>query len=347
MQMEACFVFASKFVQNQNVNASHTGIYQIALTAGVTNTHQMARRWTAKNVLLLAARKLPDMAIKIICAEHRPDYLVQLRCQGESCSRVAKFGNADDGKGKWCSEHKPADATDVGNKKCIAESCERSPKYGLADGKRLWCKEHAAEHEGSRDVANKRCSQEKCDNFAYIQGLCSMCWEILKPELLRQHRALETQVWKYICDNHDPTFPQPQREYRVQNQCSMDTYRRVDIHQPINDKTSWIIEVDENEHLDREVACEVRRMLEIIQHFLMHGKTVTRFIRFSVPDNPQVSRWRLEALRKELYSKGKEECNDFHVSFMFYSTERREALIEELDKHLTELGLPWSFSVVV
>lgn len=98
----------------------------------------------------------------IYCVNHkRPDdiHLLKPTCKIEGCDITRSFGNPSDKKKLYCTTHKRIGDVDLASKMCIICGTARA-SYGLAGGKKLYCK--PCSPSGSVLTDNKLCEYKGC-----------------------------------------------------------------------------------------------------------------------------------------------------------------------------------------
>ena len=128
------------------------------------------------------------------------------------------------------------------------------------------------------DVISKTCNNEWCDTHSTnkYEGYCVFCYVNMFPDkpLSRNYKTKEISVRDFVISE----FPEFDwiSDKTIKEGCSK---RRPDIYLDLGYQVI-IIEIDENQHIDYENSCEVKRTLQLSQDI---GHRPLLFIRFN-PD---------------------------------------------------------------
>ncbi len=186
-------------------------------------------------------------------------------CKLEDCTKLPWYG-LPGFAATHCSQHRLAGMISQPSKRCIALNCRNLALYGVV--KNIHCEEH--QEEGEVDLIERNCPS--C-NLPQILGECGFC-EYCKPdEFFRIVRTRENLVINFMqregvkFDSLDTTINDAKCG-RERPDASIDVGSHI-----------VILEIDENQHKDRNASCEETRMFNLQQANGIH----TVFIRFN-PD---------------------------------------------------------------
>jgi len=159
----------------------------------------------------------------------------------------------------YCASHKLDDMIDVKNKKCIYKGCKICPSFNKeGETKALYCTQHKTYN--MVDVVNKLCKSKWC--FVHVEekyGYCLYCFKNLFPDKLisRNYKTKEYAVVEYVKQSfQDYTWITDKKIY---DGCSK---RRPDLWLDLGYQI-LIVEVDENQHINYDITCENKRIMEL------------------------------------------------------------------------------------
>jgi hypothetical protein len=215
------------------------------------------------------------------CNGHKKPEMVDVvhkKCEHTGCNKIPNFNNPGETNGKFCNGHKEPEMVDVKNKKCEHDGCYKQPNFNLKNSKNgRFCDGH--KQPDMVNVINKTCLHDWCDTqiTKKYEGYCLRCYIYKYPynTITKNYKTKETNVVEFI----KASFPNYTwiSDRIVQDGCSR---RRPDLLLDFGDFI-FIIEVDENQHVDYDNSCENRRIMEISRD-LGHRNIV--FIRFNPDD---------------------------------------------------------------
>ena len=284
------------------------------------------------------------------CVEHKEPYMIDVqnkRCQHPGCIKRPVYNNEGKVRGRFCLEHKEPQMVDVVNKRCQDPGCKSRCRYGYPGHRATWC----AQHKGEGMISNPRtiCVEATCReaathgiskavhcilHFKYpevslVGGTCVSCGliDILDKESrcalcdpsafqrVRLAKQREVKLWLDGGGHGDYVIYDKVID---QGLCGKE---RPDF--AFDCGTHYVIvEVDENQHSDRQETCECVRMVNISQSVGM--KTI--FLRYN-PDpfksagrkqNPGFTRRRDTVLRWLTYLRATEPEHFLSVIHLFY-----------------------------
>jgi len=199
-------------------------------------------------------------------------------CIYENCITIPNFNLPNEKIAIYCAKHKLKDMINVKSRTCIHPNCKTRPNFNVISEKLgLYCDEH--KNHNMVNVKSQRCLTENCGTIVRnkYKGYCVFCFINLFPDepVSRNYKSKERHItdaikahfkdYEFICDK------------RIQHGCYK---RRPDMLLSL--KTHHIIfEIDENQHIDYDISCENKRIMEI-SNDLKHEPIV--FIRFNPDD---------------------------------------------------------------
>jgi hypothetical protein len=239
------------------------------------------------------------------CNEHKGPDMVDVRskrCEHEGCEARPTFANRGE-RPRFCNEHKGPNMVDVKHKRC--EECETRASYGVPGLQASRCANHKL--NGMINPSRSRC--ETCKNFALFgirkpqrcethrlghdvnlverpciscglvnvldaEGKCNDCAIGRRGMLAKQNEVMQ------FLDANMPDLP-PNSTDRVPlglKDCG--DKERPDRLWETHPTCVVILEVDENQHKERNCACEQTRMVNIANSL---GAPQTVFVRYN-PD---------------------------------------------------------------
>jgi hypothetical protein len=100
-------------------------------------------------------------------------------CKYLNCKSSPVYGKRDDLMASFCSKHRGKDMFNLVSRKCLSESCTKTPNFNFEGEMPLWCGEHKI--SGMINTAkNKKCPYEDCKSrVTYnFEGLFAICCAI-------------------------------------------------------------------------------------------------------------------------------------------------------------------------
>ena len=101
----------------------------------------------------------------VACSKHREEGMINIvskKCLFDSCNTIPYFGLPSDKLASYCKAHAEKGMVDLKNKKCLVDSCNTRPAFGLPlDKSASYCKTHA--EKGMVDLKNKKCLFNSCN----------------------------------------------------------------------------------------------------------------------------------------------------------------------------------------
>ena len=245
------------------------------------------------------------------CADHKLPGMVDVmnpHCEHDGCEKRPVFDVRGAKKGRYCTDHKLPGMVDVKNPKCEHDGCEKRPSFGVPGRRPSRCFQH--QEVGMIRNPLTVCCLPSCKDVAtYGVRSPNHCELHAHPE---ERRLLGDSCASCglvdllddagLCSYCDPyTFRRvrlaKQREVKVSLDCT--EHRDYDLYDETVDRgecgkerpdfawdcgTHWVVlEVDENQHKDRQETCECVRMVNVSQSF---GGVPVVFVRYN-PDEYQ------------------------------------------------------------
>jgi len=198
----------------------------------------------------------------LYCASHKLEGMIDVKnkkCIYEGCKLRSNFNKEGETTPLYCASHKLDDMIDVKNKKCIYKGCKICPSFNKeGETKALYCTQHKTYN--MVDVVNKLCKSKWC--FVHVEekyGYCLYCFKNLFPDKLisRNYKTKEYAVVEYVKQSfQDYTWITDKKIY---DGCSK---RRPDLWLDLGYQI-LIVEVDENQHINYDITCENKRIMEL------------------------------------------------------------------------------------
>jgi len=226
--------------------------------------------------------------INIKCTKHKNKDMIQnigSRCKSENCSNMGKF-KFENSNDSFCFDHKEEGMQKKYIYKCSDNYCLNNGVYNY---KNLiikyelntingFCHEHRPINTVS--IFSKICKSEWCLTIASVskyKGYCCNCFIHIFPDdhISSKYKTREGAIVQFI----QSAYSELSWIYdkKIVDGCSK---RRPDLFLDLGYQII-IIEVDENQHVDYNVECENKRIMEISQDI---GHRPIIFIRFN-PDS--------------------------------------------------------------
>jgi hypothetical protein len=301
----------------------------------------------------------------IFCKFHKSISMVNVKnkiCQEKDCYKQPIFNHSGENKGIYCKQHKCAEMIDVRNKKC--EKCETIPRFGIPGHPSTRCRQHI--DEGMIVKPNSKCTHSKCKETA-IYGIttpfaCENHKEDFHLNLVEKKCVscnflyiLNKKGLCNICDPDEFNKTRLAKQNQIKNMLDVNNYKYISCDKMVEKGDCFkyrpdflfdcgthfvVLEVDENQHNEREQKCEIIRMINIFQSL---GIT-TKFIRYN-PDeykfnkskrNPSFN-LRVVKLKEALICAFNDEpiC-DLSIKYMFYNN-KENSIFQPIV--LTDYGL--------
>lgn len=263
------------------------------------------------------------------CAKHKLKDMIDLShsyCEQDGCTVRPNY-DIKGGKGRFCVKHKQDGMIDIANKLCIIDDCIVRARYGKPGNFVTHCSTHkekgmilkpTAKCSDCKELAiwgNNltpiHCETHKLDDeINLVERPCSSCGllyildknnkcESCNPiKFVTARLAKQSALMNYL-DSRE-LFGNSTDKIIDGGACGKERPDRI---YDFGDKII-VLECDENQHRDRNCACEQVRMVNISQSF---GGTPVYFIRWN-PDNYTP----LNTKKKpEIISKRHKLCADF------------------------------------
>lgn len=247
------------------------------------------------------------------CSLHKEKNMINVRNKiCEKCVKISSFNFPTEKNGRFCFEHKESNMVNVKNSSC--EKCSTRGSYGFPGCCPTRCVTH--KEDGMISPSRKRCEISGCkeialygftkhihceehkieDEMSFLQRKCISCnlINILDPKTnqcyycnpntiinVRLRKQNEVKSWIDNSELIQPIFYDKQINNGVCGKERPDFYWDCETH-------ILILEVDENQHKDREKECEYTRMFNITQ---MCGGLPVIFIRYN-PDEYYINNQR-------------------------------------------------------
>jgi len=110
-------------------------------------------------------RAIYGFTVMVACGNHREEGMIDLKnkkCLFESCDTRPAFGLPSDTTASYCKAHVEEGMVDIKSKRCLIDSCNKNPNFGLpSDKSASYCKAHA--EKGMIDIHNKKCLFDSCN----------------------------------------------------------------------------------------------------------------------------------------------------------------------------------------
>jgi hypothetical protein len=227
-----------------------------------------------------------DVTIK--CTQHKTEDMIRIigsKCKFENCSNYGKFKfkNSSD---SFCFEHKTEGMEKKYLYRCSDDYCLNNAVYNyknliVKDELKTingFCPEHRPINTVS--IFSKICKSEWCLTIASslkYKGYCLNCFIHIFPDntISKNYKTREGSVVQFI----QSKYPELSWVFdkKIKDGCSK---RRPDIFLDLGYQII-IIEIDEDQHIEYDIECENRRIMEISQDI---GHRPIIFIRFN-PDS--------------------------------------------------------------
>jgi hypothetical protein len=233
------------------------------------------------NCNMNAYYKFLDDKKALFCHEHKKDGMYNCYnklCEMDGCLHYAYFGFFELNKKQYCKQHKLDEMIDLVHDTCIYPNCyERARFNNPEEYKSLFCNKHKSDY--MIDVFHKLCKTPLCytricDKY---DGYCFYCYVNIFPEheISRNFKTKEKHIVEYIKEQfNDKTWIS---DKIIKDGCSR---RRPDLLLDLG-YLILIIEIDENQHINYDCSCEMKRIEEIHKDL---GYRPLLFIRFN-PDS--------------------------------------------------------------
>ena len=111
--------------------------------------------------------------VMVACGNHKEEEMSDLhtkRCLFESCNKNPNFGLPSDKSASYCKTHADKGMINIKSKRCLFDSCNKQPTFGLhSDKSASYCKTHS--EKGMINIKVKRCLFDSCykiPNFGLI-----------------------------------------------------------------------------------------------------------------------------------------------------------------------------------
>jgi hypothetical protein len=215
----------------------------------------------------------------IYCVLHKKETMVDVKnksCLHADCEKQPIFNFKDHQRGEYCISHKTPDMVDVVHEKCIHPLCFARAYFNNEGQKKgIYCASHK-----TADLINvymSQCRTPHCTTSAKekYEGYCFPCFIHMFPEKpnASNYKTKERSVVEYILN----AFPDKTwiADKRVADGCSR---RRPDIYLDMGSHLI-MIEVDENQHMDYDLAMWVIALLSFYASTPMTTKKVTHLYR--------------------------------------------------------------------
>jgi hypothetical protein len=214
----------------------------------------------------------------VYCHEHQGINSINLRkrsmCAISSCNKRAYYSKIGQTP-QHCSEHKEPGEMKEPNKTCIFKD-----QYGRCKEKAFWGFKYALHcdlHKNEKEInfINQNCKKCGLPNILDNEGHCNYC----NPKTIEKvYLAKQKKVKAYL----DINLPKDKKyiSYDTTVENCLNALERPDFSFETTNGESIILEVDENQHKDRNCECEITRMFNIANAI----RKRTLFIRFN-PDS--------------------------------------------------------------
>ena len=216
------------------------------------------------------------------CAIHKLDGMIDgkhKRCSEKGCLLTPSFNYEDETIPIVCAQHKLDEMIDVKHARCNEPNCYRRPLFNFVEEKTgIYCISHKKEF--MVNLAAHKCLSGYCENRIYTEkydGYCIFCCVNLFPQKIavRNYKTKEKSVVDFVI-NKFPNYSWV-ADKKVKDGCSS---RRPDL---LLDMGSHIIiiEIDENQHINYDSTCELKRINQLSEDL---GFRPVIYIRFN-PDS--------------------------------------------------------------
>ena len=256
------------------------------------------------------------------CATHKSEDMINVtakRCEYINCEQINCYYDLPGGKGRFCIDHKSNGMINIKIKYCKYDKCQNTAYYGKPGYDISYCIVHR--EKGMIRKSNTKCKQ--CKNLAiwgtnWTPKHCDL-HKISNEDNLVERRCSSCSLY-YVLDKDDKCEncnPIAFATIRLAKQNALMNY--LDTHNLKGNSTDKIIdhgicgkerpdriyelpdkivilECDENQHQERQCACEQARMVNIGQSF---GGIPVYFIRWNPDDyTPENDKQKPESLTK-------------------------------------------------
>jgi hypothetical protein len=274
----SCFYKGCNKQPNFNLPTETKGLY--------CSKHKLSHMIDVKNGSCLhkGCNKIPVFNIQtetkgIYCSNHKLNGMLNIigtKCLHAECNTQPYFNLPTETKGLYCSKHKLSHMIDVKNGSCLHKGCNKIPVFNIqTETKGIYCSNHKL--NGMLNVKDKKCQscniyqpKRRCvDNK--VTYMCSMCFHHNFPNEPRVRKYLMKE--RYIVDDIKKEFGD---EYFQYNKQYPNTNIKPDLFREYDDY-ALIIEIDEDQHIYYDKACERNRMTYLYSTI---GKPV-KIIRFN------------------------------------------------------------------
>ena len=208
------------------------------------------------------------------CAEHKEAGMVDVMSKTcERCATIASFGYPGHGVA-FCATHKLAGTKTRPSARC--SDCSEYATHGVTTAER--CESHAL--LGDANLVEQLCTHCSLPNIVNADALCADCCAWLggkTPKLAKQREVVQ------FLDVHLTEYPYSSVDKIPLDLKSCGGKERPDVLWGLDvllDRVV-ILEVDENQHIERACECEQTRMVNISQAL---GCETTVWIRYN-PDS--------------------------------------------------------------
>jgi hypothetical protein len=223
----------------------------------------------------LPTYNLSTETIPRYCAKHKSVEMVNMKiiiCNEDKCGTTAMFGIPGN-PAQYCARHRKKGMILNPKKLCINGKCQGIAIFGNVGSSQTHCEEH--KEDGEINLIEEECSNCYSLYILNAKKLCPVCDPVggIKKRLSKQDKV------KGYFDTHDHKYTS--------------TDRIIDKGVCIKERPDFlfdcgthfvIVEVDENQHKDRDAKCEYQRMTTVSQALALP----TIFIRYN-PDEYKVN----------------------------------------------------------
>lgn len=239
-------------------------------------------------------------------------------CRGtenEKCSTTAGFGYPGQ-KQEVCAKHKQDGMIVDPRKMCNVDKCKNPATHGKTV--HIRCEIHA--EPADYNLVEKECKTCKLIMILNKDDLCGFC----DPSMIKNVRLAKQKEVKHMLDKYN--YKYTIYDSIIDSYCGLE---RPDFVFDCNDHFI-VLEVDENQHSDRNPECEKIRMINISQALGMK----TSFIRYN-PDSYKLNKkiiepsnnLRHDKLRQIIdYLSNKKDLGFLTVTYLFYDNYDKNSL---------------------